>query len=231
MVSILKNLFLTLRKKIYVLSLLSSLFLVGTIWLAYDNLNNVSKQFEVYSVTSKFAKENIGLARHIEALQSSVQKFRYTELSSASDDVEKLYLVIKDILKENKPPEDLSSKGSFSLIHIHLEKYYSTFKELKKQVEAGKKLKVDKRIVLQDIGEDIDLYFHNNNNDFSQNVEHILHNSLHEAEKSTLHYFDTLDYQYIKVSKAALRDVDVQMAILINNEKKPSKQQIGRAHV
>ena len=216
------NLSLTLRKKIYVLSILSSFFLIGTIWLAYDNLNNVSKQFEIYSVTSKFAKENIGLARHIEALQSNVQKFTYTGLSSASDNVEKLYLSITKLLTTNKPPEDLASKGSFSYIQIHLKKYYQTFKELKKQVESGERLKVDKRIILKDIEENINRYFHINDTILNKNLQHNLHNSLHDAEKSILHYFDTLDNKYIKASKNALRNVDLQMKLLINNEKKPS---------
>ncbi|MDA7818532.1 hypothetical protein N9A28_10115, partial [Sulfurimonas sp.] len=54
---------ITLRKKIFTLSVMAGIFLVATIWMSYTSLNNVLNHFEDFRTTSEFAKHNIALAK------------------------------------------------------------------------------------------------------------------------------------------------------------------------
>ena len=193
--------FLTLRKKIYLLSLFSGLFFVGIVWSGYSNLNHLLEYFEEFSYTSSFAKKNIGLAKDIEELRSSVQKFSYTGLEGEASQVKKLYKNIQESMKQNVPPSELSINENFTLMQTHLEKYMVTFIELEKQVLAQKQLRNDKKILNLQIENQLKKYLQSSHIKSQKQYHLQLLTSLHESEKNTLYFFDRLDNKYIKIIK------------------------------
>jgi len=218
------NIFLTLRKKIYLLSLISGLFFIGIILSGYSNLTHLSDYFEGFKKTSTFAENNIHLAKNVERLRNSVQKFTYTGLEDETLEVHKLYTAILISIHNNEIPTDLPVSKNFTLIKTHLEKYISTFEKLKKQMASQKQIRINKNRLITQIEGQIELYFQNKASP-SKTLLHLrILSSLQKAETSALYFFDTLENRYVKNAKKALKSVRSDINTLIQKEKNSTKK-------
>jgi len=215
---------LTLRTKIYLLSLIAGLFLIGLVANAYYNLNHFSERFESFSKTNTFAKKSIHLAKDVEKLRNSVQRFIYTGLKEEAIEANKLYIKINKNIDENSPSSKLRVTENFILMKRHLEKYMATFKELEKQIASRKQLSIDKKRLSQKIEEKIQSYFASSSGEHKDRLHLQLLNSLHRAEKSTLYFFESLDNSYIKISKKELKYSIAIVDGLTQEESYPAKQ-------
>jgi len=216
--------FITLRRKIYLLSFISSVFLIGIIWASYKNLNDLSKHFEEFRKTSTFARRNINLAKDVEKLRSSVEKFTYTFKNDESVKVSNLYKKILHTIDDNTAPAGLPVSNNISIIKTHLKKYISVFKELENQIESKKNLSLQKSELRQEIEKNLDIYFKYNKDLHKINLYSKLHTSLYNAETSVFHFFDSLDNKYIKISKKEFKNVTSLLNTLVKEEKSISKK-------
>ena len=212
-----------LRQKIYFVSLLSSLFLIFIGWTGYSTLAQLSQSFQDFTKTSEFANKNINLAKEVEMLKGSVQKFTYTGLESALEDTYELYAKIKKHLDKSKAPEEPSTAKSFRLIKIHLEKYFATFKELEQQISMQKKLKKRHRELIEEIEVSLDAYTSGNSNE-NIIMANLLSDDLHNVDKTTLYYADSLENKYIKQIKRHIKTLNTRIQQVIKNEKHEDKR-------
>jgi PAS domain S-box-containing protein len=194
----------TLRVKIYLLSVIASVFLLAVIIVSYANIIKLSSTYKNYSDISEIANRNLELARDIETLKTSVQHFTYTRYSDVADDVDKLYQkIIRQLNEETKSRS--YSDGNMLLMKKHLSKYFDTFLELKKKVEIRHKISVEKKLLLVDIKKNIHQYFSKEETLKAKLQESNILRSLYNAESYALYFLDTLDNGYIKKSKRSLK--------------------------
>ena len=212
------NLGLTLKKRIYLLPVITIMFLIGIIWITYSNLTSLSNQFSDFKDISTLAKENINMSKKVELIKSSSQKFINDGSNDSSKDVYKTYNEVNAVLKENIAHENLEHKDIFLSIKRHLDKYIYTFKELEKQVKSRKKIKKDRISLNQKIKSDIENYFSHQHTDLDIKVLYELLNMIHDADNYTSYYFDTLDVKYIKLSKKYFYNTKIELGKLINKE-------------
>jgi len=212
-----------LRKKIYFLSLLSSLFLIFIGWTGYSTLVQLSQNFQDFRKTSEFANKNITLAREVEMLKGSVQKFTYTGLENSLIEANTLYSKIKTYLDESKVPDDLPTAKSFALIKTHLEKYFTTFKELEKQISTQTSLKKQQKELIKEIGANLDTYILGNTNEKIIMIN-FLADDLHNVDKTTLYYADSLESKYIKQIKNHIKTLNARIKNVIEKEKREDKR-------
>jgi len=212
-----------LKKKIYFLSLLSSLFLIFIGWIGYGTLTQLSQNFQDFTKTSDFANKNITLAREVEMLKGSVQKFTYTGLENSLIEANNLYLKIKTYLDESKVPDDLPVAKSFALIKTHLEKYFTTFKELEKQINTQKNLKKRQKELIKEIGINLDAYISGNTNEKIIMIN-LLADDLHNVDKTTLYYADTLESRYIKQIKNHIKTLNARISNIVEKEMREDKR-------
>jgi signal transduction histidine kinase/CheY-like chemotaxis protein len=212
----------TLKKKIYFLALLSSLFVIFIGWMGYSTLTQLSQNFQDFRKMSEFANKNITLAKDVEQLKGSVQKFTYTGLESSLEDANELYLKIKTYLDESKVPEELPVAKSFALINTHLDKYFSTFKELEKQIQSRQGLKMEQKALIKEIRDDVLAYASKSSLE-TVSMSNVLLDNLHNVDKSTLYYADSLENKYIKQIKAHIKALNARLLSLIELEKRDSK--------
>jgi signal transduction histidine kinase/CheY-like chemotaxis protein len=208
-----------LKKKIYFLSLLSSLFLIFIGWMGYVTLTGLSQSFQDFTKTSEFANKNITLAKDVEMLKGSVQKFTYTGLKSSLSEANELYQKIKTYLDESKVPEDLSTAKSFALINKHLEKYFTTFKELEKQINTQKNLKKEQKRLIEEIRINLDAYILGNTNE-KIIMANLIAEEMHNVDKTTLYYADSLENKYIKQIKSHIKTLNARIQDTIEKEKR-----------
>jgi len=212
-----------LKKKIYFLSLLSSLFLIFIGWMGYNTLAQLSQNFQDFTKTSDFANKNITLAREVEMLKGSVQKFTYTGLENSLIEANNLYVKIKLYLDQTEVPDDLPVAKSFALIKMHLEKYFTTFKELEKQVNTQKNLKKQQKELIKEIGINLDTYISGNTNEKIIMIN-LLADDLHNVDKTTLYYADSLESRYIKQIKNHIKTLKVRIKDILEKEKREDKR-------
>lgn len=212
-----------LRRKIYFLSLLSSLFLIFIGWTGYSTLAQLSQNFQDFTKTSEFANKNITLAKEVEMLKGSVQKFTYTGLESALEDANALYEKIKMHLDDNNAPEELPAAKSFALIKTHLEKYFLTFKELEKQINTQKKLKKQQKELIEEIRSKLAVYISGSSNE-KIIMANLLADDLHNVDKTTLYYADSLENKYIKQIKHYIKTLEARIKDVIEKEKREDKR-------
>ncbi len=212
-----------LRKKIYFLSLLSAIFLIFIVWTGYSTLSQLSQSFQDFRKTSEFANKNINLAKEVEMLKGSVQKFTYTGLESSLADANKLYKKIKTYLDETKVLDDLPAAKSFALIKTHLEKYFTTFQELEKQINTQKNLKAQQKRLIEEIGINLDTYSSGHTNEKIIMIN-LLADNLHDVDKTTLYYADSLENKYIKQIKDHLKSLNTRVKDIIETEKRGDKR-------
>ncbi len=210
--------FLTLKNKIYFLSLFSAVFLVAIVISGYSNLNHLLKYFDDFSATSSFAKKNIRLAKDVEELRGSVQKFSYTGLKDEATYAKSLYAKIQENIKQSQPLSNLSIDENFKQMQVHLEKYMKVFEELERQVLAKKKLGINKRVLSNKMEKHLKRYLELPHAKTEINYHLTLLISLHELERDILHFFDTLDNKYIKIIKKGHKDILKQLAKLKTDE-------------
>ena len=206
-----------LRKKIYFLSLISSLFLIFIGWMGYSTLTQLSQSFQDFRKTSEFANKNITLAKEVEQLKGSVQKFTYTGLESSLEDTNELYLKIKTYLDESHVPPELPVAKSFALINIHLEKYYATFQELQKQLQSRESLKKRQQELLEEIRLDLTAYSLNIDNDHLS-MSYTILDHLHTIDKKTLYYADSLENKYVKQIKRDIKALNTKLKTALEVE-------------
>lgn len=212
-----------LRRKIYFLSLLSSLFLIFIGWTGYSTLAQLSQNFQDFTKTSEFANKNITLAKEVEMLKGSVQKFTYTGLESALEDANALYAKIKMHLDDNNAPEELPAAKSFALIKTHLEKYFLTFKELEKQINTQKKLKKQQKELIEEIRSKLAVYISGSSNE-KIIMANLLADDIHNVDKTTLYYADSLENKYIKQIKHYIKTLEARIKDVIEKEKGEDKR-------
>jgi len=213
---------LKLRKKIYFLALLSSLFVIFLGWTGYSALTQLSQNFQDFRKTSEFAKKNIILLKQVEMLKGNVQKFTYTGLENSLVEANELYFKIKTYLDESQVPEELPVAKSFALIKTHLEKYFATFKELEKQIQARKNLKSQQKILMKEIRTDVISYASDNTTE-QIILGNMLLDNLHNVDKTTFYYADSLESKYIKQIKAHIKMLNARMKNIIDKEKHEEK--------
>jgi signal transduction histidine kinase/ActR/RegA family two-component response regulator len=211
--------FFTLKNKIYFLSLLSSLFLIFIGWTGYSTLAQLSQNFQDFTKTSEFANKNITLAREVEMLKGNVQKFTYTGLDSALIEANNLYAKIKTYLDDSKVPDDLPVAKSFALINTHLEKYFTTFKELEKQISTQKNLKKQQKALIEEIEINLETYLSDSTGEKILMIN-LLRDELHDVDKTTLYYADSLESRYIKQIKKHIKTLKARLKIIIEKEKR-----------
>ncbi len=212
-----------LRKKIYFLSFISSLFVVFIGWMGYSTLTQLSQNFQNFRKTSEFANKNISLAKEVERLKGSVQKFTYTGLKSSLDDAYERYEKIKIYSDESKVPEELSVAKNFALINTHLEKYFATFKELEEQVQTRQKLKREQKVMIKQIRMDVIRYASDGSLQLVS-MSNILLDNLHNVEQTTLYYADSLENKYIKEIKSHIKILNERLNTIIKQEKDAQKR-------
>lgn len=212
-----------LRKKIYFLAWISSIFVIFIGWMGYSTLTQLSQSFQDFRKTSEFANKNITLAKEVEQLKGSVQKFTYTGLDSSLEDANELYLKIKTYLDESKVPEELSVAKSFALIKTHLEKYFATFKELEKQIQARKRLKKEQKALMKEIRDDVISYASASSVE-TVNMSNVLLDNLHNVDKTTLYYADSLESKYIKQIKVHIKTLKAGLKSIVKQEKRENKR-------
>lgn len=214
--------YLKLRKKIYFLALLSSVFLIFIGWTGYSTLTQLSQSFQDFSKTSEFANKNITLAKEIEMLKGSVQKFTYTGLESSLTEANNLYLKIKVYLDKSKVPEDISTANSFTLIKTHLEKYFNTFKKIERQINTQKNLKKQQKSLIKEMEINLDSYLSGSTNGKRTMISQLA-DDLHDVDKTTLYYADSLEGKYIKQIKSHLKTLNARIKRVIEQEKGKDK--------
>ncbi len=211
--------YLKLRQKIYFLSLLSSLFLIFIGWTGYSTLTQLSQNFQNFRKTSEFANKNITLAKEVEHLKGSVQKFTYTGLESSLEDANEFYLKIKRYLDETHVPPELPVAKSFALINTHLEKYFATFQELQKQIKSRQSLKKRQKELLEEIRLDLAAYSSNIDNDHI-GMSYTILDYLHTIDKKTLYYADSLENKYVKQIKSDIKALSSKLKSALELEEK-----------
>jgi len=209
---------LNLKTRIHLLSFVAGVFLIGIIWVTYTDLNSLSNQFGKFKETSRFAKDTLSLSRKVEALKSSAQKFINNGSDDSSKEVHKIYAEIKKILDKNEPPASLVHKDSFTFIKSHLQKYFSTFEELEKQVTSRKKIKDDSRRLITEIETHMDSFFTDKHSGLEKTLKYKLLNTLYDAENYASYYFSTLEVKYIKASKKRFFNAKSQIDLLIDRD-------------
>lgn len=195
---------LKLRQKIYFFVTVSTLIFISILAVAYTNFNNLSQNFQSFSETSDFAKNKISLAKDIEKLKSHVQKYIYIGFDDASAETHKLYKQIIFSLDNSTTPPNLTVTENIKAIKTHLEKYYTTFKTLEKQVKARQKLYTEKLQLAKEIEKNLSLYYKQ-----ATSAEKLLYYqikiALYNANENSLLYKNTLEGRYIKLTKKSLK--------------------------
>lgn len=192
-------------------------------WTGYSTLAQLSQSFQDFRKTSEFANKNITLVKEVEMLKGNVQKFTYTGLETSLIEANELYFKIKGFLDESEVPEELPVAKSFALINTHLEKYFATFKDLEKQIQARKNLKYEQKVLMEEIRTDI-ISYTNDNTAEQINLSNVLLDNLHNLDKTTYYYADSLDNKYIKQIRRHVKTVNAKMKNIIEKEKRKDKQ-------
>ncbi len=212
-----------LRRKIYFLSLLSSSFLIFIGWTGYSTLTKLSQSFQDFRRISELANKNITLAKDVEMLKGSVQKFTYTGLESSLVEAHELYVKIKTHIDETKVHNDLLVTKNLSLINIHLEKYFATFQELEEQILARKTLKKEQKVLIEDVRTRI-LEYASEESIENIRISYELLDNLHNVDKMALYYADSLENMYIKKIKNSIKKLNASIKNILEKEQNESKR-------
>jgi len=211
----------TLRKKIYFLSILSSVFFIAIAYIAYNSLTNLSKSFDDFSKINTQAQSYIEFTRDIEKLRGSVQSFTYSGYEDSANDAKEIYIKINDFFTLNKSEKNSNVTNNFLDIEGHLIKYFDTFKEVEKQKKLQKKLTIKKMSLHNKFVEKIQKY---SKLMPKYSVElGIINYDINKAEKFSLYYFDTLDRTYIKNYKITIKRAKNSLDALISSESNAKK--------
>jgi len=211
----------TLRKKIYFLSILSSIFFIAIAYIAYSSLTGLSKSFDDFSKINTQAQSYIEFTRDVEKLKGSVQSFTYSGYQDSANEAKETYIKINDFFALNKSEKNSSVTNNFLAIEGHLIKYFDTFKEVEKQKKLQKKLTIEKIDLHKKLVEKIHQYS-KLMPEYRVSLEKINYN-INKAEKLSLYYFDTLDRTYIKSYKTTIKQAKNSLYILITNETNDKK--------
>ena len=205
----------TLRAKIYLLSIVASSFLLAVIIVAHSHFTLLSSTYSNYSEISELANRNLELSKDVESLKASVQSYTYTRYSDITDDIQRLYGQISNQLaKEQNLAHD--NDQSVILMKKHLSKYFDTFLELKRKVTKRDQISADKKLLLSKIEHDLQLFFTNVSRIEDKLLESDITRSLYDAEAHALYFLDTLDNNYIKKCKKSLKLLKVQLKSLLD---------------
>ena len=208
---------LTLKNKIYLLSIVAMLFLLSMAWISYLDLNSLLRNFNDFRKTSLLAQENVSTTKKVDALQYSVQKFINTASKDSLNDVYKNYEELKAILEANRNAHNLGKKESLVFMDNHLDKYFDTFMILEQQVTGRQAIKYKKIELSRKIDLLIKKYFNNKESSLDQKLKYELSNEIHNAERDAVFYFETLDSKYINSSKESFNNSMAILKVLTNN--------------
>jgi len=206
----------TLRKKIYFLSILSSIFFIGIAYIAYNNLINLSKSFDDFAQINSQAQSYIELTKDVEKLKGNVQSFTYSGYKGSAQEAKKLYEKITNFFVNTQLRKETEVDKSLLAIELHLKKYFDTFKEVERQKKVQKDLKKLKRDLHEKL---IDKLYKYSQTTYKKSL--ILKNindEIFKAEKYSLYYFDTMDTDYIKQYKEVISKTKKNLSKLKNKE-------------
>lgn len=213
--------FLSLRKKIYSLSIISVALLISVIFVSYHSLNNLSKKFNSFSTTSELAKQNVSLSKDIELLKKSVLEFTYTGMDDKADHVHQLHKSINDKILSEILQKRETAHENLVLIQKHLEKYHNTFIEVEKQLKSSIEIKEKRKELAREVQGDIDAYVQTLA-DSDLDTRYLLQSNVYKIQNYTQVYYESLEFKYIKSLKKTFAQLQKKLQELGDKESNSS---------
>ncbi|XPV67541.1 MAG: ATP-binding protein [Halarcobacter sp.] len=209
---------LKIKNKIYALTILASIFFVSISLITYKSFNTLDENFEHLANTNNSAKNYINLSYEVEKLKRHVQNYTYTGYKNSAKETKNIYKDIINTLNNTKSIYELNLDENIKAIRIHLEKYYKTFliveQQRKKRDQLRNKIRDDAHQIEQWLKE----YAQNSKNEKTRKDFFALYADVLTTEKGAFKYFETLDYENVKVSKKLLKDIDNKIKIYLKKE-------------